>query len=72
VGKRVTEEEDLHPDEMVWPTGALATASPSSHKGKIAARLAAAFDVASFATDIRSGRVNVATLGQPPTGRRTA
>jgi hypothetical protein len=46
--------------------------SPSSHKGKIAARLAAAFDVAGFATDIRSGRVNVATLGQPTAGRRTA
>ena len=48
------------------------TASPSSHKGKIAARLAAAFDVASFASDVRSARVNVATLGQPTGDRRTA
>ena len=48
------------------------TASPTSHKGKIAARLAAAFDVASFASDIRNGRVNVATLGLPTAGRRTA
>jgi hypothetical protein len=48
------------------------SASPSSHKGKIAARLAAAFGVVSFANDIRNGRVNVATLGQPAAGRRTA
>lgn len=48
------------------------TASPSSHKGKIAARLAAAFDVASFASDVRNGRVNVATLGQPTARRRSA
>jgi hypothetical protein len=48
------------------------TASPSSHKGKIAARLAAAFDVASFASDVRNGRVNVATLGRPAARRRTA
>jgi len=38
------------------------TASPTSHKGKVAARLAAAFGVASF-TDTRTDRVNVATLG---------
>jgi hypothetical protein len=48
------------------------TASPSSHKGKIAARLAAAFDVASFAGDIRNTRVNIATLGQATAGRRIA
>jgi hypothetical protein len=48
------------------------TASPSSHKGKIAARPAAAFDVASFAGDVRNGRVNVATLGRPAARRRTA
>jgi hypothetical protein len=47
------------------------TASPSSHKGKIAARLAAAFDVVSFASDVRNGRVNVAILGQPAARRRT-
>jgi hypothetical protein len=39
-----------------------ATASPTSHKGKVAARLAAAFGVSSFA-DVRTDRVNVATLG---------
>ena len=41
-------------------------------QGKIAARLAAAFDVASFASDVRNARVNVATLGQPIARRRTA
>ena len=46
------------------------TASPASHKGKIAARLAAAFGVNSFG-DIRTDRVNVATLGvRPKTPRR--
>jgi hypothetical protein len=46
-------------------------ASPSSHKGKIAARLAAAFGVSSF-DDVRTDRVNVATLGVrgPRTPRR--
>lgn len=48
------------------------TTSPNSHKGKIAARLAAAFDIASFANDARNGRVSVATLGQPAVGRKTA
>jgi hypothetical protein len=38
------------------------TARPTSHKGKIAARLAAAFGVSSF-SDVRTDRVNVATLG---------
>lgn len=38
------------------------TASPTSHKGKIAARLAAAFGVSSF-DDVHTDRVNVATLG---------
>ena len=48
------------------------TTSPSSHKGKIAARLAVAFGVATFASDVRSERVNIATLGRSATGRRTA
>jgi Protein of unknown function (DUF3800) len=45
--------------------------SPTSHKGKIAARLAAAFAVSSF-NDVRTDRVNVATLGVrgPRTPRR--
>lgn len=38
------------------------TAKPSSNKGKIAARLATAFQVNDF-SDTRHGRVNVATLG---------
>jgi Protein of unknown function (DUF3800) len=38
------------------------TARPTSHKGKIAARLAAAFGVPSLC-DVRTDRVNVATLG---------
>ncbi|KLO37445.1 hypothetical protein ABH36_12965 [Mycobacterium haemophilum] len=37
--------------------------SANSHKGRVAARLAAAFGVDSFATDQRSGRVNVLTHG---------
>ncbi|MBO0805075.1 MAG: DUF3800 domain-containing protein [Nocardiopsaceae bacterium] len=37
-------------------------ASPTSHKGKIAARLAAAFRVGSFGNDVRNTRVNVATF----------
>jgi hypothetical protein len=46
-------------------------ASPTSHKGKIAARLATAFGVSSF-DDVRTDRVNVATLGArgPKTPRR--
>jgi len=44
------------------------TARPSSHKGKIAARLAAAYGVPSLC-DIRTDRVNVATLGVVPTPR---
>lgn len=47
-----------------------ATASPASHKGKIAARLAAAFGVPSLC-DVRSNRVNVATtLGLPAPRKR--
>lgn len=46
-----------------------ATASPASHKGKIAARLAAAFGVPSL-RDVRSNRVNVATLGLPAPRKR--
>jgi len=38
------------------------TASPTSHKGKVSGRLAAAFGVTSF-NDVRTDRVNVATLG---------
>jgi hypothetical protein len=38
------------------------TASPTSHKGKVSSRLAAAFGVSSF-NDVRTDRVNVATLG---------
>jgi Protein of unknown function (DUF3800) len=47
------------------------TASPASHKGKIAARLAAAFGVGNF-DDVRTDRVNVATLGvrTPRTSKR--
>jgi hypothetical protein len=37
------------------------TASATSHKGKIASRLAAAFDVPNF-EDVRTDRVNIATL----------
>lgn len=40
--------------------------SANSHKGRVAARLASAFGVASFATDQRTARVNVLTHG----GRR--
>jgi hypothetical protein len=39
------------------------TASPTSHKGKAAARLAAAFGLNSF-EDVRNDRVNVATLDE--------
>jgi hypothetical protein len=39
------------------------TAAPTSHKGKVAARLAAAFGLQSFADDVRNERVTVATLG---------
>lgn len=45
------------------------TASPSSHKGKIAARLAAAYGVSGLC-DVRTDRVNVATLGVPVLKRR--
>lgn len=45
------------------------TSSPTSHKGKIAARLAAAYGVASLC-DIRTDRVNIATLGIPAPRRR--
>lgn len=45
------------------------TASPSSHKGKIAARLAAAYGVPNLC-DIRTDRVNVATLGVVPAVKR--
>jgi hypothetical protein len=38
------------------------TASATSHKGKVAARLATAFGVNSFGNDVRSSRVNVATF----------
>jgi hypothetical protein len=40
------------------------TALASSHKGKIAARLAAAFGVRNLG-DVRTDRVNIATLGIP-------
>jgi len=46
-----------------------ATASPTSHKGKIAARLAAAFGVPGLC-DVRTDRVNVATLGVPAPRKR--
>jgi Protein of unknown function (DUF3800) len=42
---------------------------PTSHKGKIAARLAAAFDVPNLC-DVRTDRVNVATIGKPGTKTR--
>jgi Protein of unknown function (DUF3800) len=45
------------------------TSSPTSHKGKIAARLAAAYGVAGLC-DIRTDRVNVATIGIPAPRRR--
>lgn len=45
------------------------TALPTSHKGKVAARLAAAFGVSSL-YDVRTDRVNVATLGVPAPARR--
>lgn len=42
------------------------TARTNSHKGKVAGRLAAAFDLPNLG-DIRTDRVNIATLGmQPP------
>jgi hypothetical protein len=47
-------------------------AKPTSHKGKIAARLAAAFDVATFGADVRNTRVNVATLGATGTRQKIA
>jgi hypothetical protein len=40
------------------------TAHANSHKGKIAARLAAAFGVTSLG-DVRTDRINIATLGVP-------
>jgi hypothetical protein len=48
------------------------TAKPTSHKGKIAARLAAAFDVVGFGADVRSARVNIATLGAVGTQQKIA
>lgn len=48
---------------------AAATARPSSHKGKIAARLAAAYGVPNLG-DVRTDRVNIATLGIPAPRRR--
>ena len=45
------------------------TSSPTSHKGKIAGRLAAAYGVASLC-DIRTDRVNIAILGIPAPKRR--
>lgn len=48
---------------------AASTARPSSHKGKIAARLSAAYGVPNLC-DIRTDRVNVATLGVPTPKRR--
>jgi hypothetical protein len=45
------------------------TARPNSHKGKIAARLAAAYGVPNLG-DIRTDRVNIATLGIPAPRRR--
>jgi hypothetical protein len=47
------------------------TANPSSHKGKVAGRLAAAFGLNSFAQDVRTERVNVATLGAVSRPRKT-
>jgi hypothetical protein len=38
------------------------TASPTSYKGKVATRLAAAFDVESFTRDTRNDRVHIATF----------
>jgi Protein of unknown function (DUF3800) len=48
---------------------AASTARPTSHKGKIAARLAAAYEVPSLC-DVRTDRVNVATLGVPGPKKR--
>lgn len=45
------------------------TAKPSSHKGKIAGRLAAAFGVPNL-RDVRTERVNIATLGTASASRR--
>lgn len=47
---------------------AAGTAASTSHKGKIAARLAAAFGVPDL-RDVRTDRVNIATLGTPGTRR---
>lgn len=47
------------------------TSMPSSHKGKIAARLAAAFDVPQL-RDVRTSRVNIATLGSPAARRQSS
>jgi hypothetical protein len=46
------------------------TTSATSHKGKVAARLAAAFGLTSFADDVRNSRVNVATHGARVPGTR--
>ncbi|WP_142272573.1 DUF3800 domain-containing protein [Mycobacterium heidelbergense] len=46
--------------------------SANSHKGRVAARLAAAFGVASFATDQRTKRVNVLTHGSRRTSSHAA
>jgi hypothetical protein len=48
------------------------TAKATSHKGKIAARLAIAFGVDSFAADVRCARVNAATLGTKQIDSKTA
>jgi hypothetical protein len=47
---------------------AAGTAKTTSHKGKIAARLAAAFELRNLG-DVRTDRVNIATLGVPPPRR---
>jgi len=48
---------------------AASTAKPTSHKGKIAARLAAAYGVPTLC-DVRTERVNVVTLGGPTSRKR--
>ena len=56
---------DLIAGAVAHQCGQLAgTARPSSHKGKIAARLAAAYGIPNLG-DVRTDRVNIATLGIP-------
>jgi hypothetical protein len=69
-GAAVQPAADLAAGAVAHQRGQTAsTARPTSHKGKIAARLAAAFGVPTLC-DVRTDRVNVVTLGVPSPRRR--